>query len=119
MRVGLDPLRFRGPWRAGLAICWLALACAGCLVGEPRDPSGVTLINGTDETVVVVVLYPSGEDVLSTYRPSESSVENNMLNAADGCTRFAMVARSEDGREIDRQPAPICRDEEWHIVEDE
>jgi hypothetical protein len=24
-----------------------------------------------------------------------------------------MVARTDDGREIDHQQAPICRDEEW------
>jgi len=44
-----------------------------------------------------------------------SSIENNMLNREDGCTRFAMVARTDDGREIDHQQAPICRDEEWRI----
>lgn len=86
--------------------------------GEPRDPTGVRIINGSGETVDVVVLYPAGEDVLITYRPGESSVENNMLNANDGCTRFEMVARTQDGGEIARQPAPTCRDEEWRIVGD-
>jgi len=33
----------------------------------------------------------------------------------DGCTRADMVAIAEDGREIDRQQAPICVDQEWVI----
>lgn len=104
-----------------LALCGLALACSACLVWEPRDTSGVRIINGTDETVTLVVLYPSppGETELVTYRPGEESVENNMLNREEGCTRSDMVARAEDGREIDRQPAPICHDEEWRIEEDQ
>lgn len=91
------------------------LACVGCLVWEPRDTRGVSIVTASSETVTVVVLYPSGESELTTYRPGEASVENNMLNAKDGCTRFVLVARTEDGDEIDRQPAPICRDEEWRI----
>ena len=77
-------------------------------------------MNDTDETVTVVVLYPSppGEGELVTYPPGEESVENRMLGEG-GCTRSDMVARTEDGREIDRQPAPICNDEEWRIGEGE
>jgi hypothetical protein len=67
----------------------------------------VSIVNASSETVIVVVLYPHGESELTTYRPGESSVENNMLNRQDGCTRFEMVARTDDGREIDRQQAPI------------
>jgi hypothetical protein len=44
----------------------------------------------------------------------ESSVENAMIGKG-GCTSSDMVARTEDGPEIDRQPAPICVDEEWRI----
>jgi hypothetical protein len=95
----------------------VAVWCAGCLVGEPRDTRGVRIVNASSETVTVIVLYPSGEDELTRYRPGESSIENNMLNANDGCTRFVMVARTEDGDEVDRQLAPICRDEEWRIGE--
>jgi hypothetical protein len=115
-------LRFVRGWRTQatlLALCGLALLCTACLVWEPRDTRGVTITNRTDETITVFVLYPAGESALNTYRPGESSVENNMLNQEDGCTRFDMVARTEDGREIDRQPPPICRDEEWRISEDE
>jgi hypothetical protein len=82
------------------------------------NTEGVRIVNESDETVTVVVLYPAGESVLVTYRPGEGSVENSMLNAEDGCTRFEMVARMEDGREIDRQSAPICRDDEWRIERD-
>ena len=39
-----------------------------------------------------------------------------MVNREDECTRFLMVARTADGREIDRQPAPICRHEERRII---
>ncbi len=105
----------------GLITCFslagFALALAGCLTWEPRDTGGVTIVNDTSGTVTVVVLYPepAGESELNTYRPGGSSVENNMLNREDGCTRFTMVARTEDGREIYRQPAPICRDDEWRI----
>lgn len=86
---------------------------------EPRDTRGVRIINGTDETVTVVVRYPSPADELDlvTYRPGEESVENRMIGEG-GCTRSDMVARTEDGREIDRQPAPICVDEVWRIEED-
>jgi hypothetical protein len=79
----------------------------------------VHIVNDTDETVTVVVLYqpPAQEKELVTYRPGESSVENNMIGA-EGCTTADMVARTTDGREIDRQPAPICRDEEWRIEVD-
>lgn len=103
-----------------LGLCGLALASTACLVWEPRDTRGVRITNGTDETVTVVVLYPSppGERELVTYRPGEKSVENNMLDREEGCTRADMVARTEDGREIDRQPAPICHNEEWRIQED-
>ncbi len=91
----------------------------GCLLGEPRDTSGVRIVNSSSETVTVVVLYPepAGESELTTYRPGESSVENNMLDREGGCTRFVMVARTEDGTEIDRQAAPICRHAEWRIGE--
>lgn len=41
--------------------------------------------------------------------------ETTCSTREDGCTRFAMVARTDDGREIDHQQAPICRDEEWRI----
>jgi hypothetical protein len=99
----------------GVTLCGLVLACVGCLTWEPRDTSGVSIVNASSETVTVVVLYPHGESALNTYRPGESSVENNMLNREDGCTRFAMVARTDDGHEIDRQQAPICRNEEWRI----
>ena len=77
-------------------------------------------MNETDETVTVVVLYPSPVQHLElvTYRPGEASVENRMVGEG-GCTRVDMVARTEDGREIDRQPAPICHDEEWRIGEGE
>ena len=105
--------RAAGP--GGRILGGLLLACVGCLKWEPRDTSGVSIVNASSETVTVVVLYPHGESELTTYRPGESSVENNMLNRQDGCTRFAMVARTDDGREIDRQQAPICRDEEWRI----
>ena len=106
-----------GHRRVGVAValCGIALASAGCLIGEPRDTSGVRIVNATSETVTVVVLYPTGESDLTTYRPGESSIENNMLNREEGCTRFAMVARTEDGREIDRQEPPICREDEWPI----
>ncbi|MGI8657965.1 MAG: hypothetical protein ACR2K4_04230 [Candidatus Limnocylindria bacterium] len=40
------------------------------------------------------------------------NTENRMIGEG-GCTRADMVAHTEDGREIDRQPAPICVDEEW------
>lgn len=94
----------------------LAAAASSCLTWEPRNTEGVSIINGTDETVTVVVLYPepAGESKLVTYRPGESSVENRMVGEG-GCTRADMVALAEDGREIDRQPAPICTDEEWRI----
>jgi hypothetical protein len=94
----------------------LTVAAAGCLKWEPRNTDGVTITNGTDETLTVVVLYPSPaeERDLVTYRPGESSLENSMIGGG-GCTRGDMVARTEDGREIDRQPAPICIDEEWLI----
>jgi hypothetical protein len=102
-----------------LALCGLALASTACLVWEPRNTRGVRIINGTDETVTVVVLYPSPAEELNlvTYRPGEGSVENRMVGEG-GCTRSDMVARTEDGREIDRQPAPICVDEVWRIEED-
>ena len=112
--VTLGPMR-ECPLRAVLVATVLGLACVGCFFAEPRDPSGVSIVNASSETVTVLVLYPAGEDELSVYRPGESSVENNMLNANDGCTRFDMVARTDDGTEIDRQPAPICRDDEWRI----
>jgi hypothetical protein len=94
----------------------LAVAAAGCLNWEPRNTEGVSIINGTDQTVTVVVLYPEPAEELElvTYRPGESSVENRMIGEG-GCTSSDMVARTEDGREIDRQPAPICVDEEWRI----
>ena len=107
--------RMRRRIAVGPVLAVFVLALAGCLVWEPRNTDGVMIVNATSETVTVVVLYPSGESDLVTYRPGESSVENNMLNAADGCTRFAMVARAEDGRELDRQPAPTCVDDEWRI----
>jgi hypothetical protein len=100
-----------------LVLVWVAMSCSGCLVWEPRDTRGVRIVNASSETVIVVVLYPAGESELTTYRPGESSVENNMLNREDGCTRFDMIARTEDGDEIDRQTAPICRNEEWRIGE--
>lgn len=111
----------QGTLQALLALSGLVLACSACIVWEPRDTGGVRIVNGTDETVTVVLLYPSppGETELVTYAPGEESVENNMLNREEGCTLFDMVARTEDGREIDRQPAPICRDEEWRISKDE
>ncbi len=83
-----------------------------------RTPeSGVSIVNATSETVTVVVLYPepAGESELNVYRPGGSSVENRMINWESGCIPFTMVARTEDGVEIDRQPAPICIDEEWRI----
>jgi hypothetical protein len=107
-----------------VALCLLVLVSAGCLVWEPRDTRGVRIFNDSDEAVTVLVLYPARESVparetvLTVYQPGESSIENNMLSAADGCTSFVMVARTEDGREIDRQDPPICRDEEWRIQED-
>lgn len=107
------------PHRVAFALLSVALACSACLKWEPINTEGVRIANETDEAVTVVVLYPAGESSLVTYRPGEDSVENSMLNAQDGCTRFEMVARTEDGREIDRQPAPICRDDEWRIQEDE
>jgi hypothetical protein len=114
----IGPARTRHwPTKVVGSLAALGLACAGCFVGEPRDPSGVSIVNATSETVTVVVLYPAGEDELNVYRPGGSSVENSMLNARDGCTRFVMVARAEDGREIDQQPPPICIDEEWRIGE--
>ena len=82
---------------------------------EPRDTGGVSIVNASSETVTVVVLYLTGESDLAAYRAGESSVENNMLNREEGCTRVTMVARTEDGREIDRQEPPICCDEEWRI----
>ncbi len=92
------------------------VTCVGCLTWEPRDTGGVTIVNDTSETVTVVVLYPepAGESALNTYRPGGSSVENNMLNREDGCTRFTMV-RTGDGHELDCESAPIRRDEEWRI----
>ncbi len=36
-----------------------AVATTACLTWEPRNTDGVTITNGTDETVTVVVLYPS------------------------------------------------------------
>lgn len=102
-----------------LALCGLALATGACLVLEPRNTEGVRIINDTDETVTVVVLYPSPAEELSlvTYHPGEESVENRMIGEG-GCTSSDMVALAEDGREIDRQPAPICVDDEWRIQED-
>ena len=40
-------------------LCALALASSACLAWEPRNTEGVRIINGTGETVTVVVLYPS------------------------------------------------------------
>ena len=103
----------------GVLLAVMTLACVGCLRWEPRNTDGVSIVNASSRTVTVVVLYPepAGERELVTYRPGESSVENGMLNAASGCTRFTMVARTAEGLEIDRQPAPICIDEEWRIGE--
>ena len=100
----------------GCCLAALTLALVGCLKWEPINTSGVTIVNASSETVTVVILYPepARELELVTYRPGESSVEGSMLGE-DGCTRVPMVARTEDGREIDRQPAPVCRDEEWRI----
>ncbi len=101
----------------GAVLAVPTLALAGCLVGEPRNTDGVSIVNATSETVTVVVLYPepAGESELNVYRPGGSSVENRMINWESGCIPFTMVARTEDGVEIDRQPAPICIDEEWRI----
>lgn len=109
-----DPLR-----RLLLTTVLLSLLAAtgsACLKGEPRNTQGVSIINDTDETVTVVVLYPEPAEELElvTYGPGESSVENRMLGEG-GCTRADMVAVAEDGREVARQPAPICVDEEWRI----
>jgi hypothetical protein len=100
-----------------LCLIGLVLAAAGCLKWEPRNTDGVTIVNDSSETVTVVVLFPepARERELTVYRPGESSVETGMINWETGCTRVAMVARTEDGREIDRQRAPICVDEEWRI----
>jgi hypothetical protein len=94
----------------------VALAAAGCLRWEPRNTEGVRIVNASSETVTVVVLYPSPaeERELVMYRPGEDSVENSMIGEG-GCTRADMVARTDDGRELDRQPAPVCMDEEWII----
>ena len=96
----------------------LAAAAGGCLKWEPRNTEGVSIINGTDETVTVIVLYPEPAEELElvTYRPGESSVENRMIGEG-GCTRADMAAITEDGREVDRQRAPLCIDEEWTIGE--
>lgn len=107
--------RMRSRWVTIGLLVGLAAGTASCLTWEPRNTDGVSIVNASSETVTVVVLYPNRESDLVTYHPGESSVENNMLNAADGCTRFTMIARSEEGREVDRQPAPICVDEEWVI----
>ena len=113
---------YRAGERAGLlfGLVALTLTFSACLKWEPVDTGGVRILNDTDETVTVVVLYPSPAEHrnLVTYRPGESSTENAMIGA-DGCTTVDIVALTEDGREIDRQPAPICRDEQWRIVEDE
>lgn len=102
----------------GALLGMFAVTTTACLTWEPRNTDGVTITNGTDETVTVVVLYPSPAEELAlvTYRPGEESVENRMIGEGE-CTRADMVARTEDGREIDRQPAPICVDEEWLIGE--
>lgn len=100
----------------GVLLAVIALAIAGCLRWEPRNTEGVRIVNTSSQRVTVVVLYPSPAQELElvTYRPGEESVENRMIGEG-GCTRADMVARTEDGREIDRQPAPACIDEEWLI----
>lgn len=99
-----------------LALLFAVLVCSACLKWEPINTEGVRIVNESGETVTIVVLYPSPAEHrdLVTYDPGEASVENSMIGT-DGCTRVDMVARTEDGREIDRQPAPICSDEEWRV----
>lgn len=106
----------RSSWVTALLLTFLAVGTASCLKWEPRNTEGVRIVNGTDETVTVVVRYPepAEEMELVTYRPGESSVENRMVGQS-GCTRADMVAITDEGLVIDRQDAPICVDDEWII----
>ncbi len=60
----------------GAVLAVPTLALAGCLIGEPRNIDGVSIVNATLETVVVMYPDPAGESELNVYRPGGSSVEN-------------------------------------------
>lgn len=81
-------------------------------------PEGVEIRNGTEITVAVFTDSPAAGELRFALLVPDGTTEQVGMLGNDGCTRVELIARTEDGTEVDRRPPPFCAGEGWVIEDD-
>lgn len=104
------------PRPAIAAVAALGLLANGPCFGDRSTPP-VTLRNESDAHVYIKVIGPGGRERGSRFQvgPRAEVLAHQLPSRAADCTRQVLVARTEDGREIDRAAPPLCDGETWVI----
>ena len=68
----------------------------------------------TDEVVIYQLNDTGDEEILVTVPPGLT----RGLGTVGDCTQGELVARLQDGTEVERRPPGLCEDDVWRINED-
>lgn len=82
---------------------------AACDIGRVDS---FTVVNRTEHDLQLAYLNPNGEDNLGRISAGATGTASPFL-----CTRFPVVARTDDGTEVARRDPPICEGDTWTIEE--
>lgn len=98
----------------------VAVVALGLLANAPcgdRGPTPVIVRNESSLHVYIHVVGPAGRERGSIYElgPRSEDLIHQPPSVAGGCTRQVLIARTKEGREIDRVEPPLCGGETWVI----
>jgi hypothetical protein len=87
------------------------MGLGSCSLFAPETRNESFIENGTDRPIIVYVIQPDGEERFIELPPGEAGGAGS-----GGCNDFALIARTGDGREVDRLPAgDLCVSETWVV----
>lgn len=113
--LGIRPAQ----WRVGAVALLAAMFVGGCAFWpfESDTEPQIRFMNDSDETVDVVYLPATGEevDLALGIDPGRSAPSIDV----GPCALPTLIARNEAGEEVDRYEERLCRGETWTIGWDE
>lgn len=87
----------------------------GCSLFSQDDHPVVYIQNATSQKVDVVLVGDAGGEAVVTTGLAPGAATSYDRLATTTCTAGVLVARGQDGKEVDRSVGPVCRPSQWVI----
>jgi hypothetical protein len=96
-----------------LLLCLVAVAICACNLFSQDDHPVLMIENRSAQTVDIFVVTSTGEERIESTKigPGQTLPYDRMGRCLDA----VLVARDQQGREVDRSDTPICRPSIWII----